>query len=237
MQQYDFSSNYLRSGMYGIYPDHRKICNPITATLLNITILVGEQNLHNLVKLIPHVINLNLIFCDLNVRYDLGPLINLRNLRELQIKGIFGRKIRLFNISNLSILNLDILTLYGKDLNPTDPVYQWPKVRNSYYKHINNIKTYPNVIIYDIDVSNLNIDKTNITDNIILQKINEKYFMISTYGKAHHGSDLLIKPIEVKQFLSIINLQKINCEEPWCESVLDIPLIDDDLYENDTDTD
>lgn len=79
----------------------------------------------------------------------------------------------------LSILNLDKLTLHKNNLNQNAPVYQWPKVKSSSYKHINSIKNYSNVTIYDID-------ETNITDNIILQKIHHNeatYLMISTYGE------------------------------------------------------
>ncbi len=202
MDRYGFKSNYLRTGNH---PHYCEIYNPITSTDLIIDVLVEEQDLRHLVRLIPNIKKLKLIFCDSHVKYDLKPLTLLHSLKELHIEGLWG-KTKVLNISSLTKLNLNILVLHGENLDPNNPTYQWPQVRKSEYDHIIEIINYPDMIFYDIE------------DNIILQNINGNYYEIIKCN----GSIILI-PIFYQDFCDIVDKHHTGF----------IPENDNDLYQED----
>jgi hypothetical protein len=135
-------------------------------------------------------------------------------------------------------LKLNKLRLHKINLNPENPIFEWPKVRVKHYEHIDNIKVYPNMTIYDIKLSLIEskeIEEETLTDNIVLQYIQSNYFLLYTSGEPHHDNNLIVKPIKAKQFLSIINLRKMNYKSIKDDISNVVPQTNDDLYETDND--
>nr|AEX62817.1 robin [Moumouvirus Monve] len=152
MKYFTFTNNLLRTYVDNIIYSFKYINKPINDENIFINIDFGPQELNKLAILIPNVKNLNLYFGDITVKYDLSPLIQLKNIKTLIINSLKQEKFlpRLLNIKSLKVLNLSKLIIYGQTLDPIEPIFLWPKIKNTKFLHINKIERYHDVINYDI---------------------------------------------------------------------------------------
>ncbi|BCS83124.1 robin [Cotonvirus japonicus] len=237
MKHYSFASNYLRTYANTIIFSFKYIVKPVNHDNLLINILHGEQNLENLIYLIPKVRVLKLNFFDSCVKYDLKPISKLLNLRELYIisNTEIESRPRLLNINILSNLCLDNIIVYGNILDGKNVIYHWPKIRNPIFLHINSITKSGSVINYDIKKrffhKNLLGGSSMICcDNIILQIVNDsEYQAIYRTYEAYSEDQIHVTSISKIKFLKFIyadNVYNHNLLYPTCQ---------EDLYMDDLD--
>jgi len=197
-----------------------------------------ECDLNELVRLVPNVKKLYIDFTGKNIVYNIKPLIKLIELRRLYISGGEDEdNPKLLNIDKLIKLKLKSLKIYDEKIDPTNPMYEWPKIKIKQYNHIIDIRILGCVTIYDIDASKLtDNDENNETDNIVIQRIKSDniylYFMISTCVEGNHCSDLMVNPIKSNQFYSIINHKTLDYKNIKTKLIKNIPLNNEKLYEN-----
>ena len=230
MIHYDYSENYLRQG----YNPSVYTYVPIKNNFLQIDVLVGEQKLSNLVKLIPMVEILVLRFCDSHVEYDVSPLVELKYLNKLTIKSVWCKnssRPRLRRIKSLISLNLYKLKIYKKELDPTDPIYSWPPIRKPEFIHIKSISDFDYIINYELYNSEDYPEKIYFDSyNFIVQSINNcQYQIIFRQVEHHHYDDLFIRQLTKEQFLKFI-LKKDDISDNNI-----IPKNMDDLFLQDAD--
>lgn len=192
--------------------DNIKINEPVSDK--KPTIEMHGLDWNKLVTLIPDVEELLIYFLDETKEYDVHPLRNLKNMRSLIISGDCpGRpsnEPKLKNIQSLSSLNLKWLTIYRKELDPSNPVYKWPKsksykIRKPEFAHIKSIQKTDNIINYQLE----NIypaQNDNSCNNIILQSINDVSYQIIYYQgkKDTDSSSLLVNQITQEEFIKLI---------------------------------
>ncbi|AQN68294.1 hypothetical protein [Saudi moumouvirus] len=236
MKYLTFTNNSLRTYVDNIIYSFKYINKPINDENIFINIDFGPQELNKLVVLIPNVKNLNLYFGDITIKYDLSPLIQLKNIKTLIINSLKQEKFlpRLLNIKSLQALNLSKLIIYGQTLDPSKPVFLWPKIKNTKFLHINKIERYHNVVNYDIKktkvFTNIVAKNTVLSENIILQDLgNSIYQIIYRQYVAYHEDKLSIIPTNKKTFLSLIyNQLDVDIHA-------DYPKFHDDLFLEDLD--
>ncbi|QGR53926.1 hypothetical protein [Moumouvirus maliensis] len=236
MKHFTFTNNTLRTYVDNVIYSFKYISKPINDEKVNINIDFGPQELNKLVFLIPHVKHLNLYFGDVTVKYDLSPLTQLKNIKTISINSLKQEKFlpRLLNIKSLKVLNLSKLIIYGQTLDPDNPVFLWPKIKNTKFLHINKIERYHDIINYDIKKTKLFTSivakNTVLSENIILQDMgNSMYQIIYRQYLPYHEDRLNIIPANKKTFLSLIyNQVDVDIH-------VDYPKFHDDLFLEDLD--
>ncbi|AGF85354.1 hypothetical protein QJ854_gp428 [Moumouvirus goulette] len=236
MKHFTFTNNSLRTYVDNVIYSFKYINKPINDENVFINIDFGPHELNKLVILIPNVKNLNLYFGDVTVKYDLSPLIQLKNIKTISINSLKQEKFlpRLLNIKLLKILNLSKLIVYGQTLNPIEPLFLWPKIKNTKFLHINKIERHHDIINYDIKKTKIFINivakNTVLSENIILQDFgNGIYQIIYRQYMPYHEDKLNIIPTNKKIFLSLIyNQTDIDIHT-------DYPKFHDDLFLEDLD--
>jgi|SRR5579885_1704971 len=162
------------------------ITNPVNYKMVEVELLVGKQDLNNLVNLIPEVTYLCLAFKENHTKYDLLPLLKLSKenggkLSHLLIysKG-FSRTypIRLKHVDSL-IGKFEVLNICGKEI--TQGPYEYPYIRNKKFRNINHINNVNSIKIFNLRTSKASIELLEDIDkevrhckygeNIILQYI------------------------------------------------------------------
>ena len=224
MIDYDFGADYLRvNGKLPLF-----IKNPVSEKILNIKILVEDQDLNNLVYLIPKVEILTLSFCDNDPRYDISSLIKLKDLSELRIKGFWNKQgPRLLKLNRLKKLKLRKLRVYGKKLDPMDPVYPWPKIRIPEFSHIKNITILGKVINYELRAPDDGEEFSG--ENIYLQKLtNTQFQLIYYYSEGNRAEKIKIEIISAKKFYKYLFTKSVPEKNPWYPKTMEDLYTDDD---------
>lgn len=112
------------------------------------------------------------------------PLISLVNIKELIIYGDNGPK--LLNVDKLKLLKLERIKIFGKVLDPNNPIIPWNEIKKVEFDHISDIYQIGNATFYNIkyiDYLNMNEEfsyKGHLitSDNVILQNINDENFYL-----------------------------------------------------------
>ncbi|QTF49333.1 robin [Acanthamoeba polyphaga mimivirus] len=240
MKHFTFADNYLRTYIDTVTFGFKFIVHPVNYTDLSISIMIGEQNLFNLVKLIPNVRKLHLYFTDENTKYNLESITKLTKLRVLVVFSQFEKKSRprLYNIKSLNKLKLDSIVIYDKILDPFNPVYQWPQIRDRKFKSVKSIDIKGPIINYNVNRTRFHnhlFEKYPVCcSNFIVQLINQPdntqiYQVIYRYQEQYIEDQIYIQTIDKSKFLRFIygeNVLNTEIYYPQCQQDLYIDDID-----------
>ena len=235
MRHFTFADNYLRTYVDTITYSFKFITEPVNYKKLSISIMIGGQNINNLVKLIPKIEELAIHFSDSKTKYNIEPLNQLTNLKYLTITSQHEKESlpRLYGINTLGKSKLRSLVVYNQVLNLIDPIYPWPRIRNPIYHTINNITVTGCTINYNMKLikfhKNLLENQIICCDNFIVQEIqslNEfesRYQVIYRCYEQYSDDRIHIQVINKAKFLGLIfgtNILNLDITYPKCRNDL-----------------
>jgi len=228
--------------------DRGFINQPVDYENIEICVLVGEQDLYYLAKLIPKVKKLTIDFCEPTLKRDISGLCPLLKsnggfLEELCIISFSENdSIRIKN-HHLLLGQIDVFTING--INAHD--YQNKPVKDPKYSHINKIVSINDVLIYTFSIHRLNTkilyplielsEDNNICNEIIVQlfpgNINTYLLFVSYIDYEAQGHPVTSKLINLREedFFSIL-YQNFNIDK----SSITLPKSNQDLIIEDDDT-
>jgi len=252
----------------GAYPNHPKIhetrgsgyplhefvyfTDQVPYEDVEIRVLVDEQDLSKLAKLIPNAKKLTMSFCEWSRKYDLSGLKSLLkenggHLEELHIgEERESSRTRIKNISSL-VGKIPIFTFYGQNAK----LYKPFTIKNPKFSHIIHIETIKGVVFYHMNDSDVNRELLremggptgdDSCSDITIQVIPDFHygcdviFLLVGYednGTSQSPIDLKIVPLTKEQWLSLI-FQNFTKKErkamgDFCpRKIEDLEILDDD---------
>jgi hypothetical protein len=240
-EAFDLEGKRLRNGLFGSY---RYTEASQTSECVELCILVDTKSLAPISFLFPHVKCLYIRLCG-DFAHDLLPLSSCKELKNLTITRWWDEEStsRLKNLSSLVLLHLESLYLFGQRLDPENPIFEWPHIRNPLYLHIKGIINCGSAITYDLDLSKLPSNAKKVlqsisnedenedesvgefegsdgTENIIVQRFGDSFQVIFRYFEGNHGDSLEVKSITRAAFQSLVAKDPPSSnEELWMPDV------------------
>lgn len=230
------------------HPDRGFFNQPVDYENIEICVLVGEQDLYYLTKLIPKVKKLVIDFCEPTLKRDISGLCPLLKsnggfLEELCIISFSENDLIRIKNHHLLVGQIDVFTING--INAYN--YQNKTVKDPRYSHINKIVSINDVLVYTFSIHRLNTkilypliklsEDNNICNEIIVQlfpgNINTYLLFVSYIDYETQGHPVTSKLINLREedFFSIL-YQNFNIDK----SSITLPKSNQDLIIEDDDT-